>query len=116
MSKGAINTAMWSWFNIAWKGFAGTKRTRADIADAKRVIPKRKRPAKQPQALNSFLVRVAQRLAAATQTDIVAQGHHIRQHLGRIIDRPGLIFKSFLGLAIEVFGFFKHLCRKSSNN
>ena len=54
MSKGAINAAMWSWFNIAWKGFAGAKRTRADIADAKRVTPKRKRPAKQPQALDGF--------------------------------------------------------------
>ena len=54
MSKGAINAAMWSWFKIAWKGFAGAKRTRASIADAKRVTPKQKRPAKQPQALDGF--------------------------------------------------------------
>ena len=54
MSKGAINAAMWSWFKIAWKGFADAKRTRAEIADAKRVTPKRKRPAKRAQALMVF--------------------------------------------------------------
>lgn len=53
MSKGAINAAMWSWFKIAWKGFARAKRTRTDIADAKRET-QTKRPAKQPQALMVF--------------------------------------------------------------